>query len=106
MKISGMHPEDKLPPGEEHRGYYEQPVWKRIVVIGAGPAVNIVLAFLILFAVSLNANEATQAVGEIVPKSPAAASLEPGDRILSVDGKSPRTNAQASKSTAARRPRR
>ena len=36
VKISGMHPEDKLPPEEEHRGYYEQPVWKRIVVIGAG----------------------------------------------------------------------
>ncbi len=88
VKISGMNPDDKLPPGEEHRGYYEQPVWKRIVVIGAGPAVNIVLAFLILFAVSLNANEVTQTVGEIVPKSPAAVSLKPGDRIVAVDGKS------------------
>jgi regulator of sigma E protease len=88
VKISGMHPEDKLPEGEEHRGYYEQPVWKRIVVIGAGPAVNIALAFVILFAISLNASEATQTVGEIVPKSPAAASLQPGDRILSVDGRS------------------
>jgi regulator of sigma E protease len=89
VKISGMHPEDKLPEGEEHRGYYEMPVWKRIVVIGAGPAVNIVLAFLILFAVSLfDAQRATQKVGEIVPKSPAAASLKPGDRILSIDGKS------------------
>jgi len=88
VKISGMHPEDKLPPGEDHRGYYEQPVWKRIVVIGAGPAVNIVLAFLILFAVSLfDAQRATQRVGEIVPKSPAAGQLEHGDRIVSVDGK-------------------
>jgi regulator of sigma E protease len=88
VKISGMHPEDELPPGEEHRGYYEQPVWKRIVVIGAGPAVNILLAFAILFAVSLSANQVTQTVGEIVPKSPAAAFLEQGDRIVSVDGKS------------------
>jgi regulator of sigma E protease len=88
VKISGMHPEDKLPPGEEHRGYYEQPVWKRIVVIGAGPAVNILLAFLILFVVSLNASRVTQTVGEIVPKSPAAAQLREGDRIVSVDGKS------------------
>src|SRR5262249_17827253 len=87
-KISGMHPEDELPPGEEHRGYYEQPVWKRIVVIGAGPAVNIVLAFVILFIVSLSANQVTQTVGEIVPHSPAAALLQPGDRILSVDGRS------------------
>jgi regulator of sigma E protease len=87
VKISGMHPEDQLPPGEEHRGYYEQPVWKRIVVIGAGPAVNIVLAFAILFVLALSASNATQTVDEIVPGSPAAATLKPGDRILAVDGK-------------------
>ncbi len=88
VKISGMHPEDKLPPGEEHRGYYEQPVWKRIVVIGAGPAVNIALAFAILFVLALGASDATQKVGEIVPGSPAAATLKTGDRILAIDGKS------------------
>jgi regulator of sigma E protease len=88
VKISGMNPDEELPEGEEHRGYYRQPVWKRIVVIGAGPAVNIVLAFAILFAVSLDARNATQAVGEIVPKSPAATALRPGDRILAVDGNS------------------
>lgn len=88
VKISGMHPEDKLPPGEEHRGYYEQPVWKRIVVIGAGPAVNIVLAVAILFALALGASDPTQTVDEVVPGSPAAAVLKPGDRIVAVDGKS------------------
>ncbi len=88
VKISGMHPEDKLPPGEEHRGYYEQPVWKRIVVIGAGPAVNIVLAFAILFVLALGASDVNQKVGEVVPGSPAAAILKPGDEVLAVDGKS------------------
>jgi regulator of sigma E protease len=88
VKISGMHPEDELPPGEEHRGYYEQPVWKRIVTIGAGPAVNIVLAFAILFVLALGASDPTQKVDEVVPGSPAARVLAPGDRILAVDGKS------------------
>jgi regulator of sigma E protease len=88
VKISGMNPDDRLPPGEEHRGYYEQPVWKRIVVIGAGPAVNIALAFAILFLVFLfNGQKATQDVGEIVPKSPAAAVLQQGDEIVAIDGK-------------------
>jgi regulator of sigma E protease len=88
VKISGMNPDDKLPPGEEHRGYYEQPVWKRIVVIGAGPAVNIALAFGILFFVFLfNGQKATQTVGEIVPKSPAAAVLQQGDEIVAIDGR-------------------
>jgi regulator of sigma E protease len=88
VKISGMHPDDKLPPGEEHRGYYEQPVWKRIVVIGAGPAVNIVLAFAILFVLALGASDVNQKVDEVVPGSPAAAILTPGNEVLAVDGKS------------------
>ncbi len=88
VKISGMNPDDKLPPGEEHRGYYEQPVWKRIVVIGAGPAVNIALAFAILFAVFFfNGQKTTQTVGAILPKSPAANVLKEGDEIVAVDGR-------------------
>ena len=89
VKISGMNPDDRLPPGEEHRGYYEQPVWKRIVVIGAGPAVNILLAFAILFLVFLfNAQRTTQTVGEIESGTPAARTLQAGDRIVAVDGRS------------------
>ncbi len=87
VKISGMSPEDKLPPGEEHRGYYEMPVWKRIVVIGAGPAVNIALAFAILFVVLLTSSMgATPRIDEVLPKSPASGALEPGDRIIAIDG--------------------
>ena len=32
VKITGMNPEEELPPEDEHRAYYRQPVWKRIVV--------------------------------------------------------------------------
>jgi regulator of sigma E protease len=87
VKITGMNPDEKLPPEVAARGYYRQPVWKRIVVIGAGPAVNIALAFAILFALALGASQATNAVGEVVPGSPAASVLRPGDEILAVDGR-------------------
>jgi regulator of sigma E protease len=88
VKISGMNPEEELAPEIAHRAYYRQPVWKRIVVIGTGPAVNIVLAFAIFFFVYLvGANNTVQTVGEIVPGSPAAKTLKIGDRILAVDGK-------------------
>src|SRR5919199_67972 len=50
VKISGMSPNEDLPPEVLPRAYYRQPVWKRIVVIAAGPAVNLVLAFVILWA--------------------------------------------------------
>jgi regulator of sigma E protease len=88
VKISGMNPEEELPPEVEPRAYYRQPVWKRIVVIAAGPAVNIVLAFAILFFVYFaNAQQITQSVGEVRDDSPAAKVLRPGDRLIAVDGK-------------------
>src|SRR5947207_15562004 len=48
VKISGMSPAEDLPDEVRTRAYYSQPVWKRIVVIGAGPFVNIVIAFVVL----------------------------------------------------------
>src|SRR5579884_2509708 len=33
VKISGMNPEEELPADVAPRAYYNQPVWKRIVVI-------------------------------------------------------------------------
>ena len=88
VKISGMNPDEELPPEAEGRGYYDQPVWKRIVVIGAGPAVNIVLAFAILFVLALSAERPNQTVGQVFPGTPAAvAGLQAGDEVLAVDGK-------------------
>ena len=77
-----------LPPDVAKRAYYSQPVWKRIVVIGAGPAMNVLLAFVILFAISLNLNENSGRVGTIESGTPAAQQLQVGDEILAVDGKS------------------
>lgn len=89
VKISGMNPEEELPPHVVPRAYYRQPVWKRIVVIGAGPAVNIALAFVILFAVAFSYPEADGTIGSVKAGSPAAtAKLRPGDRIVSLDGRS------------------
>src|SRR3954463_10214582 len=48
VKISGMSPAEELPDEVRDRAYHAQPVWKRIVVIAAGPLVNLVLAFILL----------------------------------------------------------
>jgi regulator of sigma E protease len=88
VKITGMNPEEELPADIEARGYYHQPVWKRIVVIGAGPAVNIAIGLAILFYLFLQygTNEGTQRVGKIEPGSPAVAVLKPGDELVAVGG--------------------
>ena len=89
VRITGMNPEEELPEDVAHRAYYRQPVWKRIVVIGAGPAVNIALALVLAFFVSFStAHRADQSVSEVLSNRPAHGVLKPGDRIVAVDGRS------------------
>jgi regulator of sigma E protease len=89
VKITGMSPHEDIPPEHQHRAYLRQPVWKRIVVISAGPAVNLVIAFLILAAIFLahGVPESRLAVDQVDAKGAAAGQLRAGDRILSIDGR-------------------
>ncbi|HWC27026.1 MAG TPA: M50 family metallopeptidase [Solirubrobacteraceae bacterium] len=89
VKITGMNPEEDMPPEVAHRAYYRQKVWKRIVVIAAGPAVNIVLAFVILWVLFASRPlPLPQPVVQTVEKGTAAQGvLQPGDRLVSVDGR-------------------
>jgi regulator of sigma E protease len=89
VKISGMNPSEDLPDEVRTRAYYAQPVWKRIVVIAAGPAMNLLVAFVLLFAFIflIGANTQSSEVGVVEKDYPAAAVLKPGDRLVSVDGK-------------------
>ena len=88
VKITGMNPNEELPPEVAPRAYYRQAVWKRIVTIGAGPAVNIALAFLILWALfwADGVQRSDIGVRAVESGSPAAQVLRPGDLILSIDG--------------------
>jgi regulator of sigma E protease len=90
VKITGMNPEEDIPPEVVDRAYYRQPVWKRIVVIAAGPAVNIVLALFLFFLLAVGFGldtGPTNRIGSVSPDLPAAGILEPGDKLVSVDGK-------------------
>jgi regulator of sigma E protease len=99
VKISGMNPEEELPPKVEPRAYYRQPVWKRIAVTAAGPAVNIALAFVIFFFVNLAyAQQSTQVVEQVVKGSAAAGILQRGDKILAVDGSAYRNRSATGRS--------
>jgi regulator of sigma E protease len=88
VRITGMNPHEEIPPEVRPRAYYNQPVWKRIVVILAGPAVNLAIAFLIVWALFLANGHGvpSQRVALVSNGSPAAAVLRPGDVIVSVDG--------------------
>jgi regulator of sigma E protease len=88
VKISGMNPDEKLPDEVRTRAYYAQPPWKRIVVIAAGPAVNFVLAFVLLwvFVIAHGPEVPTREIDAVKKKLPAAGVLHPNDKIVAVDG--------------------
>jgi regulator of sigma E protease len=89
VKISGMNPSEDLPDEVRTRAYYSQPVWKRIVVIAAGPVMNLLLAFILLFVFfwAIGPETPTKRVGEIEQGYPAEDVLRPGDRLVEVDGR-------------------
>jgi regulator of sigma E protease len=88
VRISGMNPHEELPPDVQPRAYYRQPPWKRIVVIAAGPAMNVLLAFLILWLLFWvnGLAEATPRVSSEALRPPASHVLRPGDRLVAIDG--------------------
>jgi regulator of sigma E protease len=91
VKITGTSPREEIPPEVAHRAYYRQPVWKRLVVIGAGPAMNVLVAFAILwglYAFSAQHPRSDQArIGVVQAGHPAAAALRVGDVLVAVDGR-------------------
>jgi regulator of sigma E protease len=90
VKITGMNPAEEIPQEFRARAYYNQPVWKRVVVILAGPAVNIVLAFAIIWVLFLSNGQQTPVpvnrVAGVQAGSAASGILRPGDQLVSIDG--------------------
>jgi len=96
VKMLGENPGDR-PDGETdeeevipEKGRFDlAPAWHRAIVAVSGPAMNIVLA-IIMFAAAFMFGlpaEPDNTITYIAPDSPAsAAGIEPGDRIVSIDG--------------------
>ena len=70
------------------RSFNAQKVWKRIVVVLAGPLTNLVFAILLSFVTLSAFGDFMPAIYEVNQNSPAAeAGVQPGDVIRTIDGK-------------------
>jgi regulator of sigma E protease len=110
VKITGMNPEEDIPPEVVHRAYYNQAVWKRCVTILAGPFVNLLIAFALITGIYISLGQAKTSHGQVVysnrvsaVESPASAYVRPGDVIVGVDGRRGLTVTQITKAIAADR---
>ncbi len=89
VKMLGEDAGEDVPEDEMKRAFHNQPIWKRLIIVVAGPVMNLLFPILIYFVVLSSVGQLRPAtVGTVVPGDPAdVAGLEPGDRIVEVDGK-------------------
>jgi regulator of sigma E protease len=74
-------------PEDRHRTFEAQALWKRVVIVLAGPAMNLLFPIALYTSVFLEVEQfLPPTVGQVVPGKPADGKLYPGDRILRVDG--------------------
>jgi regulator of sigma E protease len=78
--------EGDVAPEELHRSFTRRPVWHRIAVLLAGPAMNLIFAALLYAVLAMIGSQIVKpVVGQVRPGSPAAvAGLKRGDEIVSV----------------------
>jgi regulator of sigma E protease len=88
VKMAGELPHDEESPQDAKRGFLAQPPWKRALIVIGGPAFNLIFPLFIYFFVFFGAHEQlAPVVRHVQPGLPAAeAGIQPGDRILAVDG--------------------
>jgi len=69
--------------------YWRQATWRRVAVIFAGPATNLVLAVCLFAALFMfGGGKATTTIDSVLPGAPAErVGLRSGDRILAIDGR-------------------
>ncbi len=86
MLEESKHTEPILPE-ERERTFEAQTVWKRVVIVLAGPAMNLLFPIALYTSVFLEDEHfLPPTVGVVVPGKPADGKLKPGDRILRIDG--------------------
>ncbi|HEX8794321.1 MAG TPA: site-2 protease family protein [Polyangiaceae bacterium] len=74
-------------PEDRGRTFESQALWKRVVIVLAGPAMNVLFPVALYTSVFLDDTQfLPPTVGVVVPGKPAEGKLEPGDRITSVGG--------------------
>lgn len=96
VKMVGQSDTPEMPQAsDDPRSFMNKPRWQRLIIAFAGPAINIVLAVVILTGVfmvhfpKLHSADGPAVIGYVAEGSAAAKSgLQAGDKIIRIDGES------------------
>ncbi len=90
VKMLGENdPDTPIADNERHRAFDNQAVWKRALIVAAGPGINFLFAITLFMVLGLqDAQRLVPVLGEVAQSSPLGqAGVESGARLLSIDGK-------------------
>jgi regulator of sigma E protease len=77
---------DIVLPEDRHRTFESLALYKRVIVVLAGPMMNLIFPIILYFSVFIGDGPfLPPTVGAVLPEHPAYGLLKPGDRIMSVD---------------------
>ncbi len=88
VKMLGYDPSETVPAAFDAVSFPKKAVWRRFLIMVAGPAFNLILPFLLFFVVGLAESRLVgNTIGSVDPDWPAwKAGIRPGDRIVAIDG--------------------
>lgn len=90
VRLAGMEEEEKTEQSIPGMGFPDKSPWRRLAVLVAGPAANVMLALILTAALLMGhgvLDMDTPKVGELIPGYPAETNgILPGDIIVSVNG--------------------
>ena len=98
VKMLEERKQEPVLPEDAKRTFESQSLWKRVLIVIAGPAMNLAFPILLYFVAFLGERTfIPPTVGIVLPDHPAHGKLRPGDRIMEVDGERISTYAEFSR---------
>jgi regulator of sigma E protease len=86
VRMLGESPIDEVGPLEHDRALHNQSIFKRFVIVVAGPLMNLIFPIALYFVVFLGDSDLTPAtIGMVFPGRPADGKLMEGDRVVAID---------------------
>ncbi|MBI4953266.1 MAG: RIP metalloprotease RseP [Myxococcales bacterium] len=86
VKMLEENRQEPVLPEDRPRTFEAQKLWKRVIIVLAGPAMNILFPVLLYLGVFLGESDFTPpTIGIVLPGHAADGKLRPGDRVLEID---------------------